>query len=100
MGSEMCIRDRLIPLVGILLGIKSKKKIEVLRIFECGFLPWGRARLPFSLQFFLISIIFLIFDVELILLFPFIIGENFYSSFRPLRFFLFFRFILRSTLLE
>ncbi|KAG5334188.1 NU3M oxidoreductase, partial [Acromyrmex heyeri] len=43
----------------------NKKKISP---FQCGFNPISRARLPFKIQFFIITLIFLIFDIKIALL--------------------------------
>jgi len=49
---------------------QQKNFREKLNPFECGFDPEHKIRNAFSLRFFLITVIFLIFDVEISILFP------------------------------
>ncbi len=52
-----------------LLGPKRKSKIK-LDTFECGIESQGNARVPFSVKYFLVAILFVLFDVEVIFMYP------------------------------
>lgn len=52
-----------------LLGPKRKSKIK-LEAFECGIESKGNARIPFSIKYFLVAILFVLFDVEVIFMYP------------------------------
>ena len=52
-----------------LLGPKRKSKVK-LETFECGIESQGNARIPFSIKYFLVAILFVLFDVEVIFMYP------------------------------
>nr|ALO20823.1 NADH dehydrogenase subunit 3 [Eudendrium capillare] len=58
-----------------LLSDKSPDK-EKVSVYECGFDPFHNPGEPFSIKFFLIGILFLIFDLEVTYLFPWSVGTN------------------------
>nr|YP_010341281.1 NADH dehydrogenase subunit 3 [Stenamma expolitum]UNZ99546.1 NADH dehydrogenase subunit 3 [Stenamma expolitum] len=62
----------LLMLLNIIISKKMKYNREKNSPFECGFDPFSSHHMPFSIQFFMISMIFLIFDIEITLLMPMI----------------------------
>nr|YP_008757575.1 NADH dehydrogenase subunit 3 [Octostigma sinensis]AEV44840.1 NADH dehydrogenase subunit 3 [Octostigma sinensis] len=83
-----------ILIVSFLISKKMIMDREKSSPFECGFDPKKSARIPFSLQFFLIALIFLIFDVEITLILPIIIMKNLFNSLSWWMIFSFFILIL------
>nr|YP_009907549.1 NADH dehydrogenase subunit 3 [Bothrogonia yunana]QLI54105.1 NADH dehydrogenase subunit 3 [Bothrogonia yunana] len=65
----------LVMLIMTLINFLSKKCIidtQKSTPFECGFNPMSLKRMSFSIHFFLIAVIFLIFDIEIIIIIPMI----------------------------
>lgn len=52
-----------------LLGPLRKTKVK-LESFECGIESQGNARVPFSIKYFLVAILFVLFDIEVIFMYP------------------------------
>lgn len=48
----------------------SKPDAEKLSAYECGFEAFGDARMKFDVRFYLVAILFIIFDLEVAFLFP------------------------------
>lgn len=56
-----------------LLGPKRKSEIKS-ENFECGIEQVGNARTPFSIKYFLVAILFVLFDIEVIFMYPWAIN--------------------------
>lgn len=59
--------------VGKLLG-RGSPDPEKLSPYECGFAPFENARIPFDVRFYLVAILFIIFDLETAFLLPWAIA--------------------------
>jgi NADH-quinone oxidoreductase subunit A len=55
---------------GSLLAARQKPYPEKVSAYECGFEPFDDARRRFDVRFYLVAILFIIFDLEMAFLFP------------------------------
>ena len=56
--------------------VKQKDDSEKLTAYECGFNPYDDARKIFDVKFYLIAILFIIFDLEAVYIFPWVLTLN------------------------
>ena len=62
-------------LTGVLVGVKHPGT-EKNAPYECGFHAFENARMPFDVRFYLVAILFIIFDLETAFLFPWAVSLN------------------------
>jgi len=79
--------------IGFLITFDSKLDIEKSSAYECGFSPFSESRSRFEIHYYLIAILFLLFDIEILYLFPFAV------SFLSLSYYSFITFLLFMLLL-
>lgn len=68
---------------------------EKVSVYECGFDPFGSSRVPFSVKFFLVGILFMIFDIEISFIFPWC---TVYSQIEALGFWVMYLFLIILTI--
>ena len=64
----------LILMLAPLVAAVSNPDAEKNSAYECGFEPFESARLKFDVRFYLVAILFVIFDLEVAFLFPWAVG--------------------------
>ena len=55
--------------VSVIVGKRKRSRAKD-QAYECGIRPTGDAREPFSVQFYLVALVFILFDIEAIFLYP------------------------------
>nr|AGN73941.1 NADH dehydrogenase subunit 3 [Aphis glycines] len=88
-------------IIMILINMKMKFNHNKSAPFECGFDPFNKSRIPFSLNFYLIAIIFLIFDIEISIILPMILNFKISNMiYFNLMFMIFFMFMIITIFYE
>jgi NADH:ubiquinone oxidoreductase subunit 3 (subunit A) len=85
--SSLSILFIIVPIVAVALltlnYFLAIHKPDALKIspFECGFSSFSQTRNPFHIHFFLIGILFLVFDIEIALIYPYVVSAYNNSSY-------------------
>jgi NADH-quinone oxidoreductase subunit A len=82
LGSVITIVLALSAIIITLVYVISPKSPtgEKLSSYECGFEPYGSARSTFDIHFYLVAIIFIVFDIEVLFLLPWALAFSSYYA--------------------
>jgi NADH-quinone oxidoreductase subunit A len=64
----------LLVVLSLVFGVR-RPDAEKLSAYECGFNPFGDSRQIFEIKFYILAILFIVFDVEMTLLFPLVVYD-------------------------
>ena len=76
------------------------KNIKVLTPYECGFIPMTERKLNFNVNFYVVAVLFIIFDLEIVLLFPWVITFLYLGLFGFYVMVIFFIILILGLILE
>jgi len=68
----VCILAALFLVINLLLAPHNPYS-EKASAFECGFHSYLQTRLPFNISFFIFGLLFLLFDLEILLIYPYVV---------------------------
>lgn len=54
--------------------VYQNSNAEKVSVYECGFSPFGDSRSRFEVRFYIVAILFMIFDLEIVFLFPWVLN--------------------------
>tara|TARA_B100000780_G_C20940963_1_gene375297 strand:- start:312 stop:668 length:357 start_codon:yes stop_codon:yes gene_type:complete len=86
-------------LAGFVLG-PQRPDDEKLSPYECGFAPFDEAHMKFDVRFYLVAILFIIFDLEIAFLFPWAVVLDDIGVFGLLAMFLFLAILVVGFIYE
>src|SRR5437867_1510818 len=80
--------------VSVLLGKSAKRNATKDTAYECGMVAQGEAQPRFSVKFYLVAMLFILFDVEVVFMYPWaIVYRDFLRDHGPMIFWSMFSFI-------
>lgn len=80
--------------------IVRSNSVEKISAYECGFQPFEDSRIPFDIHFYMVAILFLIFDLEILFLVPWAVSIEFVGFFGYNVMFIFFSILTLGFVYE
>ncbi len=61
--------------------LDQKPDSQKLTSYECGFVPYDNSRRPFLIRYYILALLFLVFDIETVLILPWLISTSAVSDY-------------------